>query len=510
MLTSERIENLVLLPIICGVVFYSIFFGIEMMDSGFIISLSERLSHGAVIYRDFDYVRPPLSIIMWHIFLSPFYSSPYLFIAARCIVLLQFAVVAWNLVSSQDTSGKIRIRLWALYFGLSININPVMPWHTIDGLFFLSFALRWLHGHKYALAITAAILAALCKQSFIFPALFLSFYLVFHYRKLYKTPISHLIPFLLMALIAWYFNLIDAAQYYRSSEKSGFNEFFEAGIMHYYNIISSKVYIIIFLLSLVITIAIFKNNRIGWLYKNFAIMILLYMFIAPVGKIISNQLLNTSYGVQFNLSFADVLLPVTLFYMLISGSYSFKNLFVLVIVWSSSLSWGYNNILFALPFVLLLFQSQSLYKPVCMIPFLVTIATARLFFTYGETEFITNRLHRITNTPAISGIYTDVNKIKYIKEAKFIAHKYKYFIFVDCNNFAPVMYSEYPNRAVWEYDTESPNFRKDLELIKNREMYFILDRARIGKGSFHKSTFAAEVIRLKKKVHTTSHFLIYH
>lgn len=510
MLTSKAIQLLVLFLLVLGVAFYSIFFGIEMMDSGFIVSLSERLSHGLVIYKDFDYVRPPLSVIMWYIILLPFYSSPYLFVIARCIVLLQFAIIAWNLVSCQKTNSEVRFQLWALYFVLGININPVMPWHTLDGIFFLSFALRYIFTGKYALAFFAALLAALCKQSFIFPAIVLGFYLLINYKNLLKTPLLHtVIPLFILGILVWYFNLFDAVQFYRPAEKSSLSEFYIAGISHYYNSFSIRIYFFIFLFSLILTFTVVKNNRIHRLAEIFLVTVLVYTFAVPAGKIMSNLLVGSSFGVVFNHSFADAMVPITALYMLVSRTLSFKFFFTLVIIWSASLSWGYNNILFALPFLLVLYQPLWLSRVVFIIPFIAIIAIARLFFTYGESEFITKRLNRITNVPAISGIYTDVKKNEYVKEATLITNQYKNFIFVNCNNFAPVMSSEYRNRAVWEYDTESPNYRKDLKLLRDKDMYFILDKSRIGKASFHKSTFETEVIRQKKKVFMTSNFIIY-
>ena len=70
---------------------FSIFVGFDVLDSGYILSLSKKINDGQVIYKDFDYVRPFGTPVFWALILKPFYGiQNHFFILCRIFVLLQF------------------------------------------------------------------------------------------------------------------------------------------------------------------------------------------------------------------------------------------------------------------------------------------------------------------------------------------------------------------------------------------------------------------------------------
>jgi len=190
--------------------FLVVFFGYHQTDHEFINSLAYRVSLGELPYKDFDYVRPPLTIYLHS--LSFIFFPDNAILIGRIIYFLQMlsvAIISSMILSKINYLSKSKIIYFTLIsFLLSLHNFPAMPWHTVDGIFFLVlgtyFLVDGISKDKIIYFILAGIccsLAALSKQNFLLLAPFFLFAAI--YFRGYKSAyvfLGQLIPLLLFLL----------------------------------------------------------------------------------------------------------------------------------------------------------------------------------------------------------------------------------------------------------------------------------------------------------------------
>ncbi len=144
-------------------------------DDGFVLAYSWRLAQGEVPYRDFLYVRTPLSPLL-HL---PWLALPegWPIPAGRLAFYVELAAAAM-LPTAWAVSRGLRATVPALAvcggaFLLSLHNFPPMPWPTVDAVFLASAGatafLVWIDRRRprWLMAATALLtLSALAKQSF--------------------------------------------------------------------------------------------------------------------------------------------------------------------------------------------------------------------------------------------------------------------------------------------------------------------------------------------------------
>lgn len=147
--------------------------GLNTDDGGFLPALAYRVLDGEVPYRDFIFVRPPLSVYLRTL---PLLLGDHGLYADRLFTLAQFSVIA--LAGGKIMKDGVR-RLGrecpdALYWHLgtaglilAIHNSPMFGWYTIDGVFFSVLALWALSANRPMTAGALALCAALCKQNFV-------------------------------------------------------------------------------------------------------------------------------------------------------------------------------------------------------------------------------------------------------------------------------------------------------------------------------------------------------
>ena len=162
-------------------------------DPGFVLAYSWRLWGGQVPYVDFIHLRPPLSIYLhtgW-LWLPETWSFP----ASRLGYFVQMALAAALPAAAALRVGLVSDRgraffLTLAFYTFALGNFPVMPWYTVDGVFFSSIALacwlmstdrlqsdgvggptsssiRWKQIVWRSLCSLALAASALCKQPFI-------------------------------------------------------------------------------------------------------------------------------------------------------------------------------------------------------------------------------------------------------------------------------------------------------------------------------------------------------
>lgn len=163
---------LVVVPVTAHVLFSSL--GFNPTDDGFTLAYTRRLLDGQIPHRDFIIIRPAGSPLLH----SPvvLFGGQFMYWISRLIVWLQFAVIAWLWttmivhLSALTVPRAVFAGLVTVSFMLSAHTFPIMAWHTIDGLMFVSlgfvlriFASRRWHFLAYVLVGTSYV----CKQSFL-------------------------------------------------------------------------------------------------------------------------------------------------------------------------------------------------------------------------------------------------------------------------------------------------------------------------------------------------------
>lgn len=173
--SSRWLEPLVFLSL--PILYFLLFgrHGFADTDQGFIPGLSHRILQGEQMYRDFNYVRPPLTpylhaVVMWLLPHSLF------MLASRAIFFLMLSASMWWGVSALDRHLDLRrlgISKWllaALGFVFSAHNYPAMPWHTTDGIFFGSLGIYLITCREgvvmTVLGLISLYLSALAKQPF--------------------------------------------------------------------------------------------------------------------------------------------------------------------------------------------------------------------------------------------------------------------------------------------------------------------------------------------------------
>lgn len=155
-------------------------------DDGWMLGLAWRVVQWEIPYRDFIYIRPPLSPLLataW--FVLPYH---WIFRAARCgffFLMALPALFAWrefiksHLKFSLGTIGPLCLTISFYLFACSQALPT--PWHTVDALIFTTIAGGFSLNHpNWKRGFAAGLfcgLAALCKQNFaiIIPVIALRF-----------------------------------------------------------------------------------------------------------------------------------------------------------------------------------------------------------------------------------------------------------------------------------------------------------------------------------------------
>lgn len=176
--------------------FLTLFFGYHQTDHEFINALAYRVSEGDFPYRDFEYVRPPLSLYLHSLTFNLFPDNAIL--VSRLVYFLEMCMISFlttRMLVAVNLLKKEHQHLWvAVFLLLSLHNFPAMPWHTVDGLLFSSLALFLLmrgirEESRFHLVLAGVFcgLAALTKQNFLLisPLFLMASFLICRFRFLF-------------------------------------------------------------------------------------------------------------------------------------------------------------------------------------------------------------------------------------------------------------------------------------------------------------------------------------
>ena len=386
----------------------SLFIGIEYTDTGYILGLAHRVSIGQAIYFDFDYVRPPLSPLLWSLPLHLNIESKEILI--RTFVLLQKLVIGcllYKTLRKCDVDKHRAIFASVVAFSFLMHHVPLTPWHTVDGLFFAVISVA-LYVHKIPIfSIFFAILAALTKQSFYFLPIVVVMISFFQFPK-HRLIISVSLVFVFLAI--WQDSFIQ--EFTRiSSGTTSFRDFLDAAVTPHI-LIARNVFSSTFFLIMLIIMLRFRMRAAQYL-----IGVAVLFPLANIGAILCYKMI-TEQDVGFrspSYAVTQVAMIFSVFHILallrkngiaMIHDISFQVAIILLsAAWMSSISWGYANYMFAYGFILsanivLLKDSEVLDKRLTSAVTLVVITSFlifRLSMPYRMASPLTHEYEMVDN-----------------------------------------------------------------------------------------------------------------
>ncbi len=208
--------------------------GFTPTDDGFILAGSRRIIERQIPHKDFITVRPPGSFYIHT--LDIILGGEFVFLFSRFLVLLQFACISWiwtiiiTEVYKKFLSLFEKILLSTISFIFCVHFFPLMPWHSIDGLFFISVGIIFSKSPQMIKKIIGYFFigsASLCKQNFL---ILIPVTLIINddYKKIlyWLVSISPILFYFFFLLFSGSFN--DAI-----IQLLTHTEFFNAGIKNY-------------------------------------------------------------------------------------------------------------------------------------------------------------------------------------------------------------------------------------------------------------------------------------
>jgi len=425
--------------IIIYFLFYA-FYGFNDADDGFTIALSWRVFNGAIPYKDFILVRPPLSPL-FHTLTLYLVPDNYQIIFER--FLFYFLLALSSLFGSLSIDKAFKLKefqispylLATVGFVLSVRNFPPMPWHTVDGIFFASLGIfilvRFTTSYSIIFGMLFLFFSALCKQPFyLMPLAGIAYTIITHkdWRKSVVSILS-LLGFI-SAFIFIIFKLKALSSFINlTSGSTKIRDFLYAGVIKYFSI--KSVFLIVPAVIWVVAQKLSKNkyfSRITVLVPYFFISLLLFYplprFIYTVlYKGIPYNIANSAYFID---STATLLFFTAIFLFIANFAVEKKWIslwFLTLLSWCASISWGYQTpVLFSIPllfgFFIASYQYFKINNLTTLAIYTLLIGTITYYVAYQKP--LGNPVRHDLNYE-ISDIFP---KLKFIKVGKDIHDKY--------------------------------------------------------------------------------------
>ncbi|SFN11519.1 hypothetical protein SAMN05421594_1110 [Chryseobacterium oleae] len=471
-------------------------YSIDLFDLGFIPSMIGRLQEGQIIYKDFDYIRPFLGLVFWD-YLLKFIpgTTSYFILITRLLVVIQSLIIA--VFIQKIIFDKVRCDVSLLLLICFLGTFSILPWHTIDGIFFGTISLYFYKKKWIFSALIFLAFACLTKQSFfifglgIFMMIVKDFYKKVPFHK--KDIIIFIFSVIFLLFVVYHYQIVKnfhlfLNQVFNFSMTSGF---YENGIAPYLFKIKLNNVLFFYFLVLLYFLDIKKK------YAEVGVLIIF------IGLIIYPFFNNGVYkGVH------SVFLLVVILFV----KYDFQNKFIFFLLflgWSASISWGANSPFFFMFIMLYKFIDRSKLVFPMYIICLGVFSLYRLLYPY-QSKSIFSSTHVFTKKlPTVSGLLISENEYQYLSEAKMIRSEYENIIFLPGSPILDVIYKNYINRASWEMDVEYPSWRKDFFKLKDSVFAIDNEQIKVYNKGFYKSSFTVEITKTRKIIKKNKFFTIY-
>lgn len=510
-------------------------FSFENWDSGFVNGFSFRILQGEVPYRDFLYIRPPISVYFHALLLQVIPETGQVF-SIRIVGYLLFALQTWFVVMGFDKFYSLKgigINKWAVMsvcFIISVHNFFPDPWFTVDGLLFASAAF-YVYAQKvnpsflrlFFIALFC-VLSALTKQSFYFvPLLFLGWTFVDYGVRKGAFFLTSLIV-LCGVCACWLLSITTLGEYLlQVSGAANSGNLIDVGFNNYIHIYHNKF---------VFAAVILLPALISWLESKRIIHIVNYL------KWLSIVIFTSAVIALPLLIFKEVMVIffnaviVALFYKILQEKAIVKYIPVAVLLligWCAALSFGYRSpVLFSggliLSYVLLMHQDFIKWKinriyiwfifPVCAFVFSMNAYPYR-------SKLITEQTYSLEAvSPKLKFIKTDKATLEKHLELKKLIQQYG----PDYITAPSIPLSHYlfdtknPMPAEWLTNFEINDKTEDfLKMAADRKLTIFLEKSFLEGEKFiasdedreNFSKFSLFIYKNCHPVSTTKHFLVY-
>lgn len=348
-----RLADHVTLTVSClllGLLYFYLYgrHGFGDTDQGFLQALGWRIQLGQLPYRDFIYVRPPLSPYLHSLLASMdwgMWLERLLFYVMMAFSSL-FATLSLQRFFSFRAVGISPLVFMVMAFVLSVHNYPPMPWHTVDGIFFGSLGI-WLvaraGGDLLAayLGLLAMVAAALTKQAF-YPMLLVgpALLLLLHPGKSSQWALALYVSTLGLLLVgAWVFAGTWLEAFWRQTTGvTNWDDLWAVGVVKYGK---AALFLVLPLLGVWWLQSTYSLR--GWV--KYAPMVLFWLFFFGMLGLHVFRSLQQQAFVPPSFGFGQAM-----FLLALGGAVraswirdrgSFLLLGMLALAWCSGISWGY-------------------------------------------------------------------------------------------------------------------------------------------------------------------------
>ncbi len=337
-------------------------YGFEDSDSGFIVGMGWRILNGELPYRDFYYVRPPLSpyLSALYLYILPEYGQLFYIRFITYLMILLTAIMTTSILEKFYNFEELKLNkyLFSIISFFILTIGHVeFQWHTTDGIFFTIIGLWILTNYKnnFGLVFLAGVmfmLASLTKQNFIIvPLISLIFSILVYGKKVTLFLFIGIVTIISIFYFWLYNNLLLELYTFQTSGVTSFKDLIMAGFINYF--INDKLLFAFISLIFIVSIIIKKYYSKLYNIKFISFIIILIFVILSISYLIFTQ--SNSKLIRFDLSF-PVFVTLFFIYLLLEKKEKIQNHYILIylfaIAWASSISWGYQTpILFFIPII---------------------------------------------------------------------------------------------------------------------------------------------------------------
>jgi len=323
------------------------FYGLSDTDQGFIQALSWRIVQGEIPYKDFIYVRPPLSLYLHS--LGVLFPMPVLL--SRLFFYMSCGLTVWlctRIIQTYFDFKPIGISptiFAGMAFVCSVHNYPPMPWHTTDGLLLAALGIYFITVRKHIgftyLGVLCLLFSAFCKQSF-YPLIVLGPALVYFVKPKqqarwviisYLLSIVLLIGFLQLFASEWWGLFIK-----QTTGVTELSDLLQVGIVKYIKPL------LLLILPAIVVWRLQEDFILPGYWKYLPATIYWLFFFGLLGLHVFKALTEQTYvPPSFGFSQAFFLLAT---WVAIRGTWINTKAYVallalLAIAWCSGLSWGY-------------------------------------------------------------------------------------------------------------------------------------------------------------------------
>ncbi len=527
---------LFLTPILFCLVFA--FYGWSQGDDGFILGYSWRLFNGEEPYRDFIYVRPPLSPLL-HSFYFYILPDQYIYLASRIFVVLQlyiYSLLAAKLLFAVSPVDDHEWQQWlqwgCLGFFVSATAFTPMPWHTIDGVLFAVLSFYWLTKPLRVSTILSALfllLALLTKQSF-YPLLPL-FPLLLLLQRRYQSAGIWLSTFVIAGSALYVFPS-TATMLARFHELtigiSAPNDAIQAGVFAY---LESPLRLIA--LTVIFTTVFFffarKRQRSPQMLHYFLILLSVALALSVYLQIKGDGWLSQRRtGLMHALLIMNVIAMIH-FWQQQQKELAVRLCALTAIAWCASISWGFQTpVLFSTPLIVGAYTyclQQSVLTPATtlllrrwVIALLVALALVIAWQPYGDRNRDELSCHLGTVSPKLFGIKSHAEACRKLDEAKRLAEQLdQATAFLPAFDLAYFLFDRHnPLPLDWPMVAEIGNANaQTLKALTDKTRFVVIDRAalarndEIGSDNRFYVPMVTLVQQTWKKTHSGNYYDVY-